>query len=254
MKTLRTFLLIIGVALVSFTLSSCLDDDDSYSLGDMWVAVATVVPESDNVYYLRLDNGNKLWPAATNYPGYQPKADQRASVNFTILADSSQSNLNGFSHYIKINAIHNILTKPIAKNEGAANDSIYGTDPVSIPSKQSIWIGDGYLNIYFQTNWGGKTAHYINLIQTDAEKDPYSLEFRHNAFDDPAYSSGAGRVAFNLSSLPDTKGETVDLTLKVRTFDGETEFKLKYNTDKSILAATSPEYTDDGISNITDMK
>ena len=54
MKTLRAFLLVIGIALVSLTLPSCLDDDDSYSLGDIWIAVATVVPEGNNVYYLRL--------------------------------------------------------------------------------------------------------------------------------------------------------------------------------------------------------
>ena len=56
MKTLRAFLLVIGIALVSLTLPSCLDDDDSYSLGDIWIAVATVVPEGNNVYYLRLDD------------------------------------------------------------------------------------------------------------------------------------------------------------------------------------------------------
>ena len=91
MKTLRAFLLVIGIALVSLTLPSCLDDDNSYSLGDIWIAVATVVPEGNNVYYLRLDDGDKLWPAATNYPNYQPKPNQRALVNFTILADSTQS-------------------------------------------------------------------------------------------------------------------------------------------------------------------
>ena len=55
MKTLRAFLLVIGIALVSLTLPSCLDDDNSYSLGDIWIAVATVVPEGNNVYYLRLE-------------------------------------------------------------------------------------------------------------------------------------------------------------------------------------------------------
>ena len=153
MKTLRAFLLVIGIALVSLTLPSCLDDDNSYSLGDIWIAVATVVPEGNNVYYLRLDDGDKLWPAATNYPNYQPKPNQRALVNFTILADSTQSNLGGFSHYIKVNAIHNILTKSIAKNEGAANDSIYGTDPVSIYNN-NMWIGDGSLKILIRWSLG----------------------------------------------------------------------------------------------------
>ena len=252
-EDVESFLLVIGIALVSLTLPSCLDDDNSYSLGDIWIAVATVVPEGNNVYYLRLDDGDKLWPAATNYPNYQPKPNQRALVNFTILADSTQSNLGGFSHYIKVNAIHNILTKSIAKNEGAANDSIYGTDPVSIYNN-NMWIGDGYLNIYFETLWGGKTAHFINLIQPDAENDPYTLEFRHNAYDDPQYTIGAGRVAFNLSSLPDTKGETVDLVVNYWTSEGKQAYKLKYNSDKTKMEDTSQGYTNDSISNITDMK
>ncbi len=249
---MKSFLLIVGVALISLALPACLDDDDSYSLGNIWIATATVVPESDNVYYLRLDSGDKLWPAATDYPNYQPKADQRALVNFTILADSTQSDLGGFSYYIKVNAIHDILTKSIAKNEGAANDSIYGTDPVSI-QENNIWIGDGYLNIYFETLWGGKTAHFINLIQPDAENDPYTLEFRHNAFDDPKYTNGAGRVAFNLSSLPDTQGKSVDLIVNYWSSEGKQSYTLKYNSDKTKMGSTSQNYSDDSISHITDM-
>ena len=229
-----------------------MDDESSYSLGDIYIAIATVIPEGGDVYYLRLDNGETLWPAATSYPEYIPKNGQRALVNFTILGDSTQSNLGGFAYYIKVNAIHDILTKPIAPDLEAENDSIYGTDPVEIGS-DNIWVGDGYLNVYFLTNWGGKTAHYVNLIQPDAENNPYALEFRHNAYDDPAYTSGAGRVAFNLSSLPDTEGETVDLTIKVTTFEGEKEFKLKYNTDKTQLTGSASNYGDD-LSNITDLK
>ncbi len=58
-----------------------------------------------------------------------------------------------------------------------------------------MWIGDGYLNIYFETLWGGKTAHFINLIQPDAEND-YTLEFRHNAYDDPLQSGAECGVQF----------------------------------------------------------
>lgn len=250
MKTLRSFLLVLGIALVTLTFPSCLNDDDSYSLGDMWGAIATVVPQGNNSYYLRLDDGKTLWPAASNYPNYAPKADQRAFIYFTILSDSAQ----GFSHFIKVAAIHNILTKPIAKNEGVKNDSIYGKNPVHIPSKDDIWVGDGYLNIYFITNWGGQKAHFINLLQTDAEKNPYELEFRHNAFDDPEITSGASRVAFNLSSLPDTKGETVDLTIKVKTFDGDKVYTVKYNTDKAKLPATASHLSDESVSNLEKIK
>ena len=255
MNGLRASVRIWSVLLAAILLlPACSDDESSYSLGDIWIAIATVVPQGDGVYYLRLDNGETMWPAATNYPGYRPRMDQRAFVNFTILADSTTSNLGGFAYYVKVNAIHDILTKPIAPDLGAKNDSIYGTDPVLIPQEDNIWVGDGYLNIYFVTDWGGKTAHYINLIQPDPEGDPYTLEFRHNAYDDPGYSAGAGRVAFNLGSLPNTEGETVDLNVKVLTPDGEKIYRLKYNTDKTKLARPSSSYTDESISGMTDLR
>ena len=81
-----------------------------------------------------------------------------------------------------------------------------------------------------------------------------ALEFRHNAYDDPQYTIGAGRVAFNLSSLPDTKGETVDLVVNYWTSEGKQAYKLKYNSDKTKMEDTSQGYTNDSISNITDMK
>lgn len=259
-RMIKSLLGMMGAAIALLTLPSCLDDDDSYSvensysLGDMWVAVATVVPEGDNTYYLRLDNGNTLWPAASNYPGYKPKADQRAFVNFTILADSTGSQLNGYSYFIKVNAIHDILTKPLSPDLGAKNDSVYGTDPVSILDKKDVWVGDGYLNVYFETYWGGKTAHYINLIHPSDEVNPYAVEFRHNAFDDPQSTKAAGRVAFNLASLPDTEGKTVDLIVRYKNSEnGRDSIVVKYNTNKSALETTAPTQSND-VYNMTDIQ
>ena len=125
--------------------------------------------------------------------------------------------------------------------------------PVSIYNN-NMWIRDGYLNIYFETLWGGKTAHFINLIQPDAENDPYTLEFRHNAYDDPQYTSGPRTCDIsNLSSLPDTKGETVNLVVNYWASDGKKAYKLKYNSDKTKMEGTSQGYTNDSItSNITE--
>ena len=64
-----------------------------------------------------------------------------------------------------------------------------------------MWIGDGYLNI-FRDTLGRQDRP---LYQPDPTRMPRmilsTLEFRHNAYDDPQYTIGAGRVAFNLSSL-----------------------------------------------------
>ncbi|WP_099463644.1 MULTISPECIES: NigD1/NigD2 family lipoprotein [Parabacteroides] len=227
MKTLKSILFVAGVFLTSLTFHSCLDDD-GYSLDKFWIEPATVVPINDNSFYLRTDDGSTLWPAAPIYIHYEAKERQRAWVNYTILGDS----IGNYSHSIKINGISDILTKDIAKNLGDENDSVYGTDPVSIKNpKQDIWISDNFLNILFRMNYGGSKKHFVNVIQPD-EKNPYLLEFRHNAYFDPAVTSTEGLVCFRMESLPDTNGKTVTLTLRVKTFEGEKEYTLEYNSDK----------------------
>lgn len=215
--------MLFGLFLWTAAVSSCMDDDDAYSLDKFAVEVMTVVPDGD-VYYLRRDNGEKLWPFASAHPEYQAEKT-RAIVNYTMLSDS----IPGFDHGIKVNWIDNILTKAIAPYEGARNDSIYGTDPVAM---EAIAIGDGYLNIRFGANYGGQEAHYINLIPV-AENDslPYTLEFRRNAFNDPAHYAASSIVAFDLSTLPSTEGKEVDLVIRTKTFEGEQTYTLKYNSD-----------------------
>ena len=39
-------------------------------------------------------------------------------------------------------------------------------------------------------------------------------------------------MSFDLSSLPDTKGETVTLKIKFNTFDGEVIKEIPYNSSK----------------------
>lgn len=49
----------------------------------------------------------------------------------------------------------------------------------------------------------------------------------------------SGIVAFNLSSLPDTNGKTVKLTLKWKSFDGEKTKVFDYCTRKPTSSETS---------------
>ncbi|MCD7711707.1 MAG: hypothetical protein LUJ25_03090, partial [Firmicutes bacterium] len=70
----------------------------------------------------------------------------------------------------------------------------------------------------------------------------YELEFRHHSFEDPKISYGRNLVAFDLSSLPDTEENIVELKIKVRTYEGEEIFKVKYNSNGKVNG--TPEYVD----------
>lgn len=223
MKRLKRLGLSVGIILASLTFHSCLDDD-GYSLDKFWIGVATIESESSGAHYFRLDDSSTLWPVNVDYyTGHNLQDGQRALLNYTILSDS----LSGYSHYVKVNGVEAILTKNIAEDMGEKNDSFYGTDPVAV---KDIWIGGGYLNIWFGANFGGQVKHFVNALPV--EDGEYALEFRHNAYNDPAVAAATSLVCFDLSSLPDTNGETVELTVKVKTFEGEKIFEFDYNSSK----------------------
>jgi len=213
----------IGIAMAAFVLNSC-NKGDGYSLDKAWYSFATVHPSgNDKSYWLTLDSGTSLWPVATNVPWYNPKDKQRAFVVYTMLSDE----FYGYDHAVKILDIKSILTKPIAENLGDGNDETYGTDQVDV---SDMWIGDGYLNIVFEFNYGGNAVHYINLVESGNVDTPYLFEFRHHAYDDNARYIRTGVVAFDLSSLDTNGEEVVELTIQVNTFDGMKDFKITYQS------------------------
>jgi hypothetical protein len=225
MKTLRFYFVTVGLILASLTLNSCLNDD-GYSLGDIYKPViATARPLNSDSFYLRLDDSTTFFPAAPLNIHYQPLKPQRVLLFYTILGEK----YHGYDYAIKVNRLDTILTKAIAEDLGAEkNDEVYGKDPVNIVS---MWVGDGFLNIEFETYFSSHIKHFVNLIPgVDAKEHPYQLEFRHNAYHDSSTKKGVGVVAFDLSSLPDTEGKEVTLTIKVNTFDGVKEIVKKYNS------------------------
>lgn len=235
MKTVKLFLVMIGVTLSSTLFYSCLDDDGK-SLDSFWIDLATVVPISDTSFYLRLDDGTTLWPAAPVNLNYKPKENQRALVNFTILSDEK----DGYDHWVKINRIDDILTKDIAENEGAKNDSIYGTDPIEL---SAIWAGDNYLNVYLKAYFGGVKKHFVNLIPSAEDNSSLVYELRHNAYDDPSPGYLRGDlVAFRLpefEAVPDSlTPDSTTITVKVKTFDGDKIYNIKFATKQKVRNAT----------------
>ena len=222
MRWMKCIRLSLWIALTICLLNSC-NNDEGYSLDDAWYSIATIRTEGYGAtsYWLTLDSGTSLWPVATNIPWYNPKDKQRAYVMYTILSDE----FSGFDHAVKILEIKSILTKPIAENLGEDNDETYGTDPVEI---SEMWIGDGFLNIVFEFNYGGEETHFINLIENGGANTPYFYEFRHNAYNDSERYRKKGIVAFDLSAV-DTEGREVELTIQVNTFNGTKEYAIKYN-------------------------
>ncbi len=75
----------------------------------------------------------------------------------------------------------------------------------------------------------GKT-HYLNLVASPDSGKPYEVEFRHNASGDIHGGMGDALVAFRLDKLPDTKGRTVKLKLKWKSFSGEKSVEFDYNS------------------------
>lgn len=203
---------------ITFSFTSC-EDDDGYSLGKFVISLATVNPIDDSAgtYYLTMDNGTTLWPAASNVL-YKPKNNQRVLVNFTVLGDS----VWGYDHPVKINSLQEILTKKI-ENLTEENEDEIGDDAIRILDR---WIGDDYLNIHFGYNTGGEQKHRISLVHNKidppvSETGEIILELRHNTYGDPQKYGTKGYAAYDLKPLQKEGQESVDLIIKVQDFNNE---------------------------------
>lgn len=216
------------IALIIVVLSSAFacNDNDGYSLGDFRISIATVVPESSQTYSLLLDNGNKLWPAATDVY-YRPQLNQRVFVNYTILSDK----IDDYDHYIKVNDIWNVLTKSVIELNAENADSI-GNDPVQV---NEFWIGDNYLNVSFSFNYGGIKPHAINMVQNKMDGNPdtdqLELEFRHNSYNSPRSTLYDGFACFDLRPFRVEGKDSIPIFIKYTDWQGEqvVELMYKYN-------------------------
>lgn len=222
----------LGLVLL-IALASC-NKNDGYSLGDFRINVATVHKLSESVYSLTLDNGIKLWPAASDVR-YNPKDSQRVFVNYTILSDQ----YGNYDHAIKINDIWNILTKNIV-DLTSENESDIGHDPIRI---HDVWIANDFLNIGFLFNYSGIRPHAINLVKNQITQETngeevVELEFRHNAFNGGSNRLFDGLVCFNLRPIRRKNIDSVKLRITYKDFpkNGEPithrnhELYYKYNS------------------------
>jgi hypothetical protein len=216
--------LLIGILLI---IPSC--DDNSKSLGNFHIDIATVIPEGQDAYTLLLDDGTHLWPAASDVK-YAPKSDQRVFLNYTILSEKQ----NKYDHYVRVNDIWNILTKQVIELNAQNKDSI-GNDPIKV---KEVWVGGDYLNVSFMFNYGGVKPHMINLVRNTLSPDESSgainLEFRHNSYQSTQTRLYEGFVCFDLKPFRKAGADSVKFSVKVKGANGETTFDVTYGYNQSV--------------------
>ena len=237
MKTLRFFLMSVGIVCFTFIFQSCSIDDDNDEDWELRYpnALVTVKPLGGNSFFLQLDDSTTLLPTNITSSPFGNK-EVRALINFKEVDKPNE----GYDKAVYVNWIDSILTKQPALDLGEENDEVYGTDPVEIINDWVTIAEDGYLTLRFRTIYGNDgEPHFVNLLASTDPANPYEVEFRHNAYGDVYGQPADGLVAFNLNSLPDTEGKTVKLKLKWKSFSGDKSHEFDYTTRKATPAESS---------------
>lgn len=235
------------VALLSVFLMSCNKDDDGYSLGDYWLTTGTVIT-TDDYFYVVTDDGDKLWPAATNVDPEQVEDSMRVFVNYTILDDVTDN--ESYDYYVKINSLRELLTKPIFnftdETTQEVKDSI-GNDAVTIVD---TWFTGKYLNVQFEYGGGLGYTHFINLVKDsedpETENGEIILELMHNKNGDPNSYLQWSIASFDISELQVDGQSSVDIFIRALDKEGTYQYNkvLTYNYE-NINAQAKTFKTDD---------
>ena len=203
-----------------FSLTSCEWDDDGYSLDNAWIGFGLVEKDAtQGIFELRMDDGEVLFPVASDYSWHELKDNDRVLVNFTILGNKKNEN-HDEHYYVKINSVRKILYKGIFDITPAKEDSI-GNDPIKVKDK---WIKGDMLNFELKY-YGGNKVHYLNLVKQpgaiNLDNGPVLLELRHNNNDDSGAIPMSAIVTFDLSSLKVPGRTSTPFKIVAKGFDNE---------------------------------
>lgn len=217
---MKRYFLPLSVAILSVILLSCSTDDDHYSLNDAWVGFGMLYQDAGSGmgYCISLDDGDKIFPVASDVNMHAFDDSSRVLVNFTILDQKADSS-DWKEYYVKINQIQDILMKGILDITEQNEDSI-GNDPIIV---KNAWISGDLLTFELKY-WGNNEIHFINLVkqpdQLVAANQPIELELKHNDRDDGRLWQYSGYVSFNLSALKIAGQDSVRFSVKATDYDG----------------------------------
>ena len=225
----------LAIAAAALGLAACSLDKEGFDPSILVPsAVVTVKPDATNdSFCMQLDDRTVLQPVNMKTSPFGTR-EVRALVNYRepTPSESQSSHANKDFKEVYVNWLDSILTKKTVPSLGEGQDEkTYGNDGVEIFGDWCTVVEDGYLTLHFQTYWGpGHIQHVVNLVTGTDPADPYKVVFRHNANGDNYGQADDAIVAFSLKDLPDTQGETVDLTLEWLSFSGVKSAKFKYCT------------------------
>lgn len=219
--------LILAAAIAVLSVASCKKTDPV-----TYYQAAVTLKQKDGTVYMRQDDSTALIASNISKYPYKDSKEHRVMVLFTTSFQKSKAGIPGFknTYDIDVKAIDSTMTKKpvVSKGSEELDDKEYGTDPIGLyfnPTFPPTMVEDGYLSVTFAFRYGGSTVHAVNLVTGVNAEDPYTVELRHNAYNDfEDYESTGNMIAFPLKDLPDTKGKTVKLTLKWKSLaTGKTE-------------------------------
>ena len=227
---LKNIFFILGLSALAFGAQSCMDNMDSQNF-IVANATATVKPQADNSLLLQLNDSTTLKPKnITKNPFGDKKVRAILSIDNedlkTIVNDQRTSEPKQYE--VTLNYIDSINTNKLSPNLFENNIEKYGNAPLEIVKSFETSVEDGYLTIRFRTYWGMQ-PHYFYLVATDPA-NPYKVTLFQNSNNDYSQMVQDGLVAFDLSSLPDTEGKSVTLTLAWQAFTGPKSAEFKYKT------------------------
>ncbi len=235
----NVFIILLGLI---FIVTGCLDDEEGYSLNDVWIGFGMIEQvNSDPVEYrIVMDNGEVLVPVASGYyrpwyymgtndPESRLKTGDRILLSYTVIGDNGNNDGNISEYYVKVNSVKKVLLKDILDVTEENQDSI-GNDPLIV---KNAWMSGDLLNFEIKY-WGRYEVHYINMVKQPGEltaaDQPIELELRHNANGDLEDIPFAAHVSFNLDDLQIQGLDSVQFRVTAVDYDGEIfEYEGTYN-------------------------
>jgi hypothetical protein len=217
----------IGLILI---MTGCNNDDDNYSLDDMWVGFGVIQETDSESFNIVMDNGDVLLPVAWDHYHSRDgntytdvlnhlRNGERVKVNFTILDDDENGQSEVGTYYVKVNSLKSILMKGIMDITPENSDSI-GNDPIHVID---YWMTDSLLTFELRY-WGYNEIHFLNLGKQPGEvleaNQPIELQLRHNANGDEESFVKAALVSFSLNELRIEGLDSVQFIVTATDYEG----------------------------------